>query len=196
LAALLAGNIAGPVIVLAWAAGTRLPWSELGFVRWPHWVRDTTIALAGGALLKMLIKIVVLPPLGAPPINAAYHFLAGNSRALPGLILTVVVAAGVGEEIVWRGFLVERLRAALGDAPRGRIAIVGISSVLFGLAHLHDQGWPGALQATMTGAVFGTIFIRRRCIWPVMVAHAAFDLTAILMIYWNREEWFARLLWR
>ena len=29
--------------------------------------------------------------------------------------------------------------------------------------------------------------------WPVMVAHAAFDVTAVLMIYWNLEEPIATL---
>jgi uncharacterized protein len=195
-AALLAGNMLGAVIVLVWASATRVPWSALGFVPWDNWLREVTIATAGGVLLKIVMKTIVLPALGAPPLNATYHFLAGNAAALPAMILYVIVAAAFGEEIVWRAFLFERLRAFLGDAPRARVAIVGLSSILFGLAHLHDQGWPGVAQATITGAVFGTTFIRLRRIWPVMVAHAAFDLTAILMIYCDREEWFARLLWR
>jgi hypothetical protein len=29
-----------------------------------------------------------------------------------------------------------------------------------------------------------------------MIAHAAFDLTAVLLIYFGREEWFARLVYQ
>jgi membrane protease YdiL (CAAX protease family) len=69
-----------------------------------------------------------------------------------------------------------------------------VTSILFALAHLWDQGVPGAVQATITGLAFGTVYARIRTIWPVMVAHAAFDVAAVLMIYWNLEEPIARLL--
>jgi hypothetical protein len=158
-------------------------------------MRGTIVAVAAGALLKLALKIVVLPPLGVPPINAAYQYLTGNAAALPGMIFLVVVGAGFGEELIWRGFLFERLRALLGNGTAARILIVAVTSLLFGLAHFQGQGWPGAVQATFTGAVFGTTFMRLGVIWPVMIAHAAFDLTAVTMIYFGREEWFARLLW-
>jgi membrane protease YdiL (CAAX protease family) len=42
-------------------------------------------------------------------------------------------------------------------------------------------------QATITGLVFGTIFAWTRSIWFVMIAHTAFDLMALGMIYYNLE---------
>jgi membrane protease YdiL (CAAX protease family) len=69
-----------------------------------------------------------------------------------------------------------------------------VTSILFALAHYWDQGVPGAVQATITGLVFGTTYARIRTIWPVMVAHAAFDVASVLMIYWNLEEPIGRLL--
>src|SRR5262249_46725534 len=80
--ALLAGNLAGEIIGLVWVAVTKTPWSNIGFVRWPNWLRDATLAVAGGVALKILLKSVVLPPLGVPPVNAAYQFLIGNGAAL------------------------------------------------------------------------------------------------------------------
>jgi hypothetical protein len=38
--------------------------------------------------------------------------------------------------------------------------------------------------------------LRIGSIWPVMVAHAAFDVAAVLIIYWNLEGPIGRLLLR
>ena len=40
----------------------------------------------------------------------------------------------------------------------------------------------------MTGLVFGTIFALTGRIFLLMVLHAAFDVTALAMIYWNFEN--------
>jgi hypothetical protein len=34
------------------------------------------------------------------------------------------------------------------------------------------------------------------CLWPLMVAHAAFDLTAIAIIYWNIEPQVAHFFFK
>jgi len=44
--------------------------------------------------------------------------------------------------------------------------------------------------------VFGTIFAVTGWIWMLMLAHAAFDLTALAMIYWNLESNVAHLLFK
>ena len=107
-----------------------------------------------------------------------------------------MVAGGWGEETLFRGYLFERLGKLLGESPWARAAVVLLTSVVFGLLHLHDQGIAGAQQATITGLVFGSIFAATRQIWPLVVAHAAFDVTAVLIIYAGLERniahWFFR----
>ena len=44
--------------------------------------------------------------------------------------------------------------------------------------------------------VFGTIFAVTGRIWMVMCAHAAFDLTAVAIIYWNLEAAVAHLVFK
>jgi membrane protease YdiL (CAAX protease family) len=63
-----------------------------------------------------------------------------------------------------------------------------LTSVVFALPHSVDQGIPGAEQALMTGLVFGTIFALTGRIFLLMVLHAAFDVTALAMIYWDFES--------
>jgi membrane protease YdiL (CAAX protease family) len=68
--------------------------------------------------------------------------------------------------------------------------IVLITSAWFAAVHYPDQGVPGVEQAAVTGIVFGTIFARTGRIWVPMVAHAAFDLTALAIIYWiSNHRW-------
>jgi len=192
----LAGSLWGTALVFIWAAATHTRWSDLGFVRPQHGAIDLIIAFVAGVLFKLLMKAVVMPLLGFGPINTAYHYLVGNTAALPMMFLTVIVAAGFGEETVWRGFLFERLRALIGPRRYTTLIIVAVTSIFFGLAHYHDQGLPGVVQATITGVIFGTTYARIKTIWPVMVAHAAFDIAAVLIIYWNLEEPIGQFLTR
>jgi len=75
-----------------------------------------------------------------------------------------------------------------------KAVIVLLTAGLFGLAHQADQGVAGMQQATITGLVFGTAFALTGRIWPVMIAHAAFDVTAVALIYWRLEAAVAHLL--
>jgi membrane protease YdiL (CAAX protease family) len=198
--AVLSGNfIVTPLsalLVLLWALASRTPWRELGFVRPRSWVASVLVGLLSGAAFKLLMKAVVMPLLGAPPLNAAYQYLVGNRAALPGIVLAVTVGAGFGEETVFRGYLFERLGRLLGSDALARTAIVVLTAALFGLAHYAEQGVPGVQQATITGLVFGAIFAATGQLWTLIFAHAAFDLTAVAIIYCGLESEVAHLVFR
>ena len=194
---ILGGNFLFPplsaLLVLAWAYASETPWPELGFVRPKSWTKSILIGIAFGALFKLVMKALVMPLLGAPPINARYHYLAGNTAALPGMVLTLIIVAGFGEETVYRGYMFERLGKLLGNARRAKLAIVLITTMLFAAAHYTDQGIPGVEQAVFTGLAFGGIYAVTGELFMLMVAHAAFDLVALALIYWNLEA--KVLLW-
>ena len=186
----------GAILVLAWAHRSRTPWSAIGFVRPKSWVGTLAIGVVFGIAFKFLMKMIVMPLLGASPINPAYHYLAGNRAALPGILFQVIIGAGFGEETVYRGYLFERLGKLFGRSVGATTAIVLLTSVLFGLIHYPVQGLAGAEQATITGLVFGTIFAVTGRIWMLMFAHAAFDLTAVFIIYWSLESYVAHLIFK
>jgi membrane protease YdiL (CAAX protease family) len=200
---ILSGNVTvGPVVVpvggilaLVWTRWSRTPWREIGYVRPESWIGTLAAGLAFGCAFKFLMKAIVMPLAGAPAINPAYHYLAGNRALLPTAVLAMA-AAGFGEETVFRGYLFERLAKLFGSGAGARASIVLISAALFSLAHYPDQGLAGAEQAIVTGLVFGTIFALTRRIWLVITAHAAFDLTALAIIYWNLESDVAHLVFK
>jgi membrane protease YdiL (CAAX protease family) len=195
---ILAGNFLflplSALLVLAWAQASATPWADLGLVRPKSWTRSLAIGIVFGAFFKLAMKSIVMPLLGAPPVNAHYHFLAGNTAALPVMIFTLIVGAGFGEEVLYRGYMFERLGRLLGRGKAAKIAIVLITATLFAAGHYADQGIPGVEQAAITGLVYGGIFAVTGELFMLMVAHAAFDLVALALIYWNLEaqvaHWF------
>src|SRR4029078_2408338 len=97
------------------------------------------------------MRTVVRRVLGAPPVTPNYHFLAGNIEALPWMLYIILVGAGFGEETLFRGWMVERLGKLLGYGKSAKIAIVLVTSILFGMAHYSFQGVPGVQQAMIVG---------------------------------------------
>jgi len=186
----------GAIKVLAWVRLSRTPWHEIGYVRPKSWIVSLITGVALGVAFKFLMKAVVMPLLGADPINYAYHFMVGNRGALFAGIWSMMVAAGWGEETLYRGFLFERLGKLFGPSAGAKALIVLLTSAGFALLHYSEQGLAGAAQASITGLTFGIIFAITGRLFLPMVMHAAFDLTAIAMIYLNLESKVAHLVFR
>ena len=194
-----AGQIVAPlsaVLVLAWVKLSHTPWREIGYVRPRSWIESLAVGVTVGIVFKLLMKMIVMPLLGADPINQAYHYLAGNPTAAARLAFWLVVTAGFGEETFFRGYMFERLGKLLGRSPGAKVVIVLGTSVIFGSLHYFDQGLAAPEQAMITGTVFGTIFVCTGRIWIPMFAHAAFDLTALAIIYWNLESSVAHFVFK
>jgi membrane protease YdiL (CAAX protease family) len=195
---ILAGNALfiplSAVLVLVWAWRSRTRWREIGYVRPASWARTVATGVVLGIAFKFLMKAIVMPLLGADPINQAFHYLVGNTAALPAILYAVIVGAGFGEETVFRGWMFERFGKLLGSGGWAKTLIVLLTAGWFGVAHYPLQGLAGVQQATVVGLVFGSIFVVTGQIWMLMIAHAAFDVTAVAMIYWDLETAVARLV--
>jgi membrane protease YdiL (CAAX protease family) len=188
------GFIVTAILVFVWARHSNTPLRALGFKTPPYPAATLLAGVALGVTLKLGLKSIAMPLLGAPAINQTYHYVTGNAAALPLLIGTVLINAAFGEEVFFRGYLFERLGALLGASRTALFATVLVTSGLFALAHYQDQGLPGVEQASMTGLVLGGIYAWRKEIWLPMIVHAAYDLAAILLIYMGWEEAVARLI--
>lgn len=184
----------GAMAAVAWIQLSETPWSAVGFTRPKSWARTVMSGVAIGVALKLLLKVIVMPLLGAPPTNAAYQYLVGNTAALPIMMFDVIAGAGFGEELVFRGFLFERLHKLVGETRSATVAIVVATSLLFGSVHYPTQGLAGAEQAFTTGLTFGAIYARTRRLWVPMIAHAAFDIVAVVIIYGGFETRLAHLV--
>src|SRR6185295_2094666 len=103
---ILVGSLAGPLVsallVLAWAHISETPLQALGFRAPRSWTVTLLVGVAFGIVFKIGAKALVMPLLGAPAINAPYHYLVGNAAALPRIVAAVLISAGFGEEVFFR----------------------------------------------------------------------------------------------
>ncbi len=94
------------------------------------------------------------------------------------------VVAGLREEL-WRAAFMRGFRALFGDRhalPTAQWTAVGVSSVLFGLAHL-PQGWMGMLTTGMLGLGLGAVQVWRRSTWEAVVAHGLVDASTFALLF-------------
>ena len=146
----------GAILVLVWAWLAKMPWRDLGFSRPRSWAITLIAGVIAGVLLKLLLKALVMPLLGAPETNAHFHFIVGNRSAMLSMILASILVGGIAEEILYRGFLFERLGRLLGQSRAATIGIVLLTTT-FASIHIPEQGFYGAVQAAFTGLASATI---------------------------------------
>jgi membrane protease YdiL (CAAX protease family) len=80
------------------------------------------------------------------------------------------------EELSMRAYLVPRLE----DLLRSKVGSVVLSSLLFSAYHIY-KGTHGLTVAFLFGLVFASYFSLSRRLWPVMVAHGAWDLVSSML---------------
>jgi uncharacterized protein len=85
----------------------------------------------------------------------------------------LALTAGVCEEFLYRGFAM----AALENVGVPTWGVVVLTSLLFGLAHAY-QGRGGMIGTGLLGVVFACSRLAAGSLLPVMVWHAAVDVTA------------------
>ncbi len=169
------------ILLLGWGAllvGRRsLGWERMGLV--PIGFPEL-VAWSGGVSAAVAVLVAVFLVLRRkaglrekPLLSALLPRSPSEKSAFAGLSL----AAGLGEELAYRGYLLPVL-AGLVESWLGGVVV---SSLAFGLAHVY-QGPLGAARATLLGALFAASFLLSGSLWPAVVAHAAVDLAAGLVV--------------
>jgi membrane protease YdiL (CAAX protease family) len=195
LAAVLVGIPIAAVLVLLWAWLSYTPLREIGLKRPQSWLGVIVVGVIAGVGLKLLMKSVVLPYLGAPATNPAFQDLHGDLDRFLIEIPQLIVLAGFCEELVFRGYLINRIQAMLGTSVATGIVAVFVTAAIFGPLHYFMQGYWGALQAAIIGIIFaGAYLLNGQRLWSLIVAHGAFDVFAFWIIYAGMEEKVAHLV--
>lgn len=183
----------GALVAVLWVWASKTPWRDIGYVRPKSWLGAIVIGIAFGIALKLLMKAVVMPYLGSPPTNQAFHYMVHNPQALAEFAIYAVIGAGWGEETVFRGYLFERFGKLFGTGWAAKLLIVVVTTAIF--AGLHwAQGVPGITQAAIVGLLFAAIFAITGRLVMLMIAHAAFDLTAAAIVFLDVESPVAHLV--
>ena len=92
------------------------------------------------------------------------------------LQLAVALSAGFAEEVLFRGYAVERLTELTGR----RWAGAAIPIIIFGAAHIPFWGLAHGLVAGMTGLWLTLLYLWRRNLWSNITAHALLDASVFI----------------
>lgn len=106
-------------------------------------------------------------------INPTFTITPTDKRELSHFMF-LALAAGVGEEIIFRGFLIHYLVSWTGNTPEGLFAAALFSSALF--AYLHGyQGYKAVIKIFFLALLFAGIFVMSRSLLPVVILHTIID---------------------
>ncbi len=182
--------IGGPVawlgavmgFVLAWTA-LRMRgsgWRDLGMSRPKRPVVTVLLAIAVAVVITILLTVVaqlvsLFFPNAEPPDLSRFTPLRGNPVNLLINLVAVWITAGFLEEMLWRGFLMNRL-ADLGGRTKPAWALaLPISAIVFGCVHFY-QGPSGMVLTGIAGLLVGGAYLLvKRNLWVVILAHGLID---------------------
>lgn len=162
-------------------------WAAMG-LRWPISWRQTVLLALAAAATRILLGSFVIEPITAhfwPPAVApsGMNEIAGHWRAALEWLGLVWTFAAFGEEIGYRGYLVNRAAEVGGKSKAAYWAGLLVVSVLFGYGHYY-KGPAGIVDSGMAGFVLGAAYILSgRNLWVCILAHGFIDTVGVVATF-------------
>lgn len=135
-----------------------------------RWLRRCRV-ISRPRRLRSVWPLVILPSALVPVFGLGQVDWSKSSQVATSTF--DFVSTGLVEELVFRGIVLTGLLIGLAPRPRATFESVLLSSVLFGLPHLHPLI---VIFAAVFGLAFAHLTIATNTIWPAVAVHVAFDL--------------------
>ncbi|MCH2058084.1 MAG: CPBP family intramembrane metalloprotease [Thalassotalea sp.] len=168
-------------------------WRELGLTLPKS--RKALLSSLGQALLAIVIVIAfmgLVQPIISELLGVSipksstdrFEFLLGKPLAFVTYLVVVIwIGAALGEELLMRGFLLNKLISIMGDERKGIISAVVVHAVIFGILHI-SQGIPGILSTGCVAILFAIVYLRNgRNLFPLILAHGVINSIGLLGYY-------------
>jgi CAAX protease family protein len=164
-----------------------LGWKDLGWGRYRTWKRTLLVAITAGLIINAFELFVSGPVLthftGKSANLEDFRPLVGNWKLLLLLLAGNWTLAAFGEEMVYRGYLLNRL-ADVGNRTRLALIVALIaSSVVFAFAHTYQEV-TGVVEAGIDGLLLGLLYLAcdRKLSVPI-IAHGVSNMPDLILIY-------------
>jgi CAAX protease family protein len=186
--------------------GTELIFTMVVLVMFSLWLRGSNLGALGlkqpktigvtlffgvvaGIILQVLDVGIIIPyfesVFNSVPNLQTFAPLRGNLALLPGSLILAWVSGGFGEELVFRGYFLNRFVDLFGNSTRGWIFAIILQAAVFASGHAY-QGITGVVSAGITGIIFGSMFIAsRRNLWLTIVTHGVYDTLSFLFVFFG-----------
>lgn len=170
-----------------WLRG--LTWGAVGLRKPEYWWRALLFALLSAVVICVVVNLLVGPFVarfaGTPPNNSRFEGIHGSVLALTGWLSVAWTVAAFGEEMVFRGYLINRISDFIGNNRVGWISALLVSSLIFGEAHSY-QGLAGAIGTTEIGLLLGVMYLaNKRNLWMNIVCHGFIDSISLIWTYFS-----------
>jgi membrane protease YdiL (CAAX protease family) len=179
-------------VAVAWI-GMRLQgisWDELGLKRpqKPRAVFVTSLVATLGLIpASYFLRQVVTAAFARQPSLDTFRGIEGNVTALLIGLVVVWTCAAFGEELLFRGFLMNAFHRLL-NGPRLRersswgVSLL-VTSILVGLGHAY-QGITGMVVTGVIGLCLGMLYLcNGRNLWPSILTHGFYDTAAFVLLF-------------
>jgi membrane protease YdiL (CAAX protease family) len=167
-------------------------WTAMG-LRWPmSWRRTILFALATAAL-RILLGALVVDPLTArfwPPAIApsGTNEITGHVMVALQWLGIIWTFAAFGEEIGYRGYLLNRAADVGGQSKAAYWVGVLVVAVLFGYGHYY-KGPSGIVDSGMAGLLLGAAYVLSgRNLWVCILAHGFIDTVGVIAVFFGFDS--------
>jgi membrane protease YdiL (CAAX protease family) len=150
-------------------------YSRLGFA--PLTIKDGLLAAVIGIVLSISVPLLTLLVSQFLPSTTEGSIL--DTAQAPWFILLLgVLTAGITEEIIFRGYLIERLSELTGKP----LFAVGVSVIAFSLPHLLNWNISHVVGVVLPlGLILSWLYLWKRNIIFNMIVHIVIDLPLVFI---------------
>lgn len=168
-------------------------WRDLGLKLpkgWKKWAQTIGLAIAAivsvaafmGFVLPLIVEFfgLVMPP----EASDRFEFFLGKPLYFFSYLVGVVwFGAALGEELLMRGFVLNRFADFFGQGALGWSLALIIHAIIFGSLHAY-QGMPGMIGTGVVALIFGGIYlIGKRNLLPVIIGHGVINTIGLTAYY-------------
>ncbi|WP_185153412.1 CPBP family intramembrane glutamic endopeptidase [Fulvivirga lutimaris] len=163
-----------------------LKWRDLG-LKWTNGYKTVLWFIIG--LMLSVFVIMIANEVSSfffekpPRTNERFGDLSGNIQLTISWIVTGILIGGFGEELVYRGFLINALERII-DKRYGTVLAIILPASFWALRHYYYAHGYGSIMVFIVGIYFGVLYVANgRNLFPGIILHSLFDTVSFMARY-------------
>jgi membrane protease YdiL (CAAX protease family) len=180
-----------PLLLLGWLSLRlrNLRWRDVGLYAPNDWKKTILLAIIIATVHQLFSTFLLIPWLEKvtrQPIDLSIvEQIKGNLGMLALSLVVAWLLAAFGEEMVYRGYILNRFSDVLNSSPTRWIFGYIISALLFVWVHQY-QGLVGVLDSFVSTTILSVLyFYSGRNLWLPILAHGFYDTIAFIFAYFG-----------
>jgi membrane protease YdiL (CAAX protease family) len=167
-----------------------LRWRTVGLTRYRSWPVTIALGVGLGVLTEAFQLLITQPTLsrliGKEPDLELFRMLTGNIKVTLLFIALSWTLAAFGEELFWRGYLMNRVADLGGRTGTAWIVSLVVVNMAFGVAHGY-QGLTGLIEEGISGLFLGLMYLRTgKNLCVPIIAHGLGDTIDMILIFFGK----------